>query len=71
MHDIRALKKAVELIGGQANMSRAIGVSQQRLSNWQRGINAMPPKYAVAIERAIDGKVTRHDLRPDLSAMFG
>lgn len=57
-----ALKEAIRLAGGEAAIARAIGVSPQAVNQW----DAAPPLRVLEIERAAQGKVTRHDLRPDL-----
>ena len=47
----------------QADFGRKLGVSQAAVSQWLRKV---PAERVLAIERATDGKVTRHELRPDL-----
>jgi DNA-binding transcriptional regulator YdaS (Cro superfamily) len=41
-------------------------MSQQFLFQIERGDRPVPPRYAIAIQRATDGAVTVHDLRPDI-----
>lgn len=66
-----ALKRAVEIAGTQDALAKMIGGSQTTISDWLnvpgRKIN---PQAALRIERALDGKVTAAELRPDLAAMF-
>lgn len=60
------IAKAIECRGSQEALAAATGVEQQtisRLLNRQRGITA---EMAVAIDRATNGVVAKHDLRPDL-----
>lgn len=62
---IDALKAAVGMFESQAAFARAIGRSQPTV--WEalkRG--TIPAEWCLAIERATDGKITRHQLRPDL-----
>ncbi len=51
-----------------AQLSKLIGVkSDVQVRQWQHGYAGRKPspEYALAIERATDGLVTRKDLRPD------
>lgn len=66
MRMIEPLKKAVELAGGQAHLARAIGVRQQHVWNWLNRDGKTPAEHVLAIERAVEGRVTRHELRPDV-----
>lgn len=63
-----ALQRAIDLVGGQSALARALGepVKQAHVWYWLKGAGRVPAEYCAAIERATEGKVTRHDLRPDL-----
>lgn len=62
---MNALAKAIELSGGVTKLGAAIGVGQNVVSNWKaRG--KVPAEKCVPIERATNGAVTRHELRPDV-----
>jgi pyruvate,orthophosphate dikinase len=61
MRDL-ALEKAITEAGGTAALARAINVTPQAISQWDR----VPAERALAVEQATGGKVTRHQLRPDL-----
>ncbi|MBN3848172.1 helix-turn-helix domain-containing protein [Paraburkholderia sp. Ac-20342] len=58
------IEKAILIAGSQASLAKAIGVTQQTISNWKEG-GAIRPEYCSRIERFTDGAVTRQDLRPD------
>lgn len=62
-----ALLRAVENVGSQTALAKAIGVPQSTLSHWllksRRGV---PAEWVSAIEAATG--VPRHELRPDLYA---
>ena len=61
---MQALERAVATIGGLSKLASRIGVRPQVIVNWRsRGI---PAARVLDIERATEGKVTRHELRPDL-----
>lgn len=49
----------------QAAFGDRVGVSQGRVSQWLAG-ETIPAEKAKAIEEATSGRVTRHELRPDL-----
>lgn len=60
-----AVARAVTIMGSQARLAQACGVSQAAVWKWLRG---QPPKgeHAVAIEMATGGEVSREAIRPDL-----
>lgn len=60
------LEKAIELAGGQSSLARLINVSQPRISNWLNRDKKVPAEYVYPIVNAVGGKVTAHDLRPDV-----
>jgi DNA-binding transcriptional regulator YdaS (Cro superfamily) len=57
---------AAELLGGQAALARAAGVSQPAAFKWLHDKSKPGPIAVLAIERATFGRVTRHALRPDI-----
>jgi DNA-binding transcriptional regulator YdaS (Cro superfamily) len=65
----QAMTVACGSVGGQVALARAIGRSEETVSEWANGKYLVDPELVVQIER-ITG-VSRHDLRPDLSRIFG
>lgn len=63
---IDALKKAVELAGGQSQLAKAIGVKQQHVWNWLHRDGKPAAEFVLPIESAVSGRVTRYELRPDV-----
>lgn len=67
-----ALLSAIALCGGQAALARALSaalgarVSQQRTWNAAHRDQTVPAEWCLAIEQATEGRVSRHQLRPDL-----
>lgn len=59
-----SVKKAVEVVGGQAELAALCGVSQQAVYRWT--VAGCPATRVLDVEKATAGKVTRHELRPDL-----
>ncbi|MCG8431502.1 MAG: helix-turn-helix domain-containing protein [Candidatus Omnitrophica bacterium] len=59
------IKRACNILGGQPSLARALGVSTQAVNKWVKR-NFVPPVRAIQIEKATNGQVTRHELRPDL-----
>jgi pyruvate,orthophosphate dikinase len=57
-----ALERAITQVGGVAALARAINVTPQAVSQWDR----VPAERALAVEKATDGEISRHALRPDL-----
>ena len=65
MKQLNALKRAIRLAGGQQALAYSIGSSQSTVSTWiKRG--RIGANYALKVDRALDGQVSAHDLRPDL-----
>ena len=62
---LRALERAVSLAGSQTALAKGIGVSQQRVWSWLNRSKKTGEGKSIPIEKFTDGKVTRHQLRPD------
>lgn len=65
---MRPIERAVQIVGGQSALARAIGgsVKQAHVWHWLNKGGAVPAEHCAAIESATNGKVTREDLRPDV-----
>lgn len=61
-----ALSRAIEILGSQTAVAKAVQRTPQAVSEISRRGERVPPEWCLPIERATDGKVSRHDLRPDL-----
>ncbi|MBL8807517.1 MAG: molecular chaperone TorD family protein [Rhodospirillales bacterium] len=61
-----ALSKAVELVGGQTQLARLLGVKQSHVWHWLNRAERLPAEFVLPIENATGGQVNRHMLRPDL-----
>lgn len=61
-----AVIRAVEALKTNAALALAVGVKPASVSHWKTGLRLVPPKYVRAIERATNGVVSRHELRPDV-----
>lgn len=61
-----AIRKACEVVGGQAAMSRKLCVSSPTVNQWVMGVRQIPAERCPAIEKATEGIVTCEDLRPDV-----
>lgn len=57
-----ALERAIDAAGGATKLADTIGVTRQAISQWDR----CPAERVIAVERAAEKRVTRHELRPDL-----
>ncbi len=53
---------AIDAAGTKAALGRKIGVSKQAVDHWE----IVPAEKLVAVERATETKVLRHQLRPDI-----
>ncbi|HEX9463527.1 MAG TPA: molecular chaperone TorD family protein [Alphaproteobacteria bacterium] len=61
-----ALTRAIEIVGGQTQLARLLGVKQANVWHWLKRAEHVPGEYVLAIENATGGQVSRRDLRPDL-----
>lgn len=59
------LHAACVITGGQAALSRQLGVTAAAVNQWLKGLRPVPARHCVAIEAATKGAVTRQDLRPN------
>lgn len=66
MNTSTALERAVESLGSQAALAKALNVKPQYVWNWLNRDGKVPAEQVIPIEAATEGKVTRHELRPDL-----
>ena len=66
------LDQAIDLVGGQSALARLLSddtgqrVSQARVWAWVHRVPKVPAEFAIPIERVTGGRITRHQLRPDL-----
>jgi DNA-binding transcriptional regulator YdaS (Cro superfamily) len=54
------LRRAIDAMGSQLELARALGLPKQSINNWRR----IPPHHVIRIEKLTG--VSRHDLRPDI-----
>jgi len=64
--NIKPLKKAIKIAGGQNALARALAIRQGTISWWLCRSKKVPAEYVLSIEKAVNGAVTRHELRPDI-----
>jgi len=62
-----ALDKAIEIAGSQEALGDMIGYSQDAVSIWKtKKGGKVPAEAAPKIDAALNGAVTKNDLRPDI-----
>jgi DNA-binding transcriptional regulator YdaS (Cro superfamily) len=66
----KALELAIELAGGQRALARLCGgkVTQVHVRNWlhRNKKKALPCEYVLRVEKALNGKISRYEFRPDI-----
>ena len=62
MTPLEALRKASQHIGGDTELAKRLGITVQAVGQWQR----VPAERVISVEKACEGIVKRHELRPDL-----
>lgn len=62
---MNALEIAIKASGTQQALAEALGLKQPAIANWiNRG--RVPANRCIDVEKAVQGKVTRYQLRPDI-----
>lgn len=60
------IRRAISLKGNQSKLADAAGCSQQAISFLLNEADGVTVEMALKIERATDGQISRHELRPDV-----
>lgn len=63
---IAALRRAKDALESEAALAAAVGVTQPSVNYMLRKGKRVPAEWCLKLEAATGGKVTAHDLRPDL-----
>ena len=66
MNKREAVKKAIELAGGQTALARLVGTRQSSVFNWLNRGQEMPADQVLTVAWALDFEITPHEMRPDL-----
>lgn len=60
-----AISRAARIVGGQSALARKLGCTPQAVSKMCAS-GKVPAERVIAVEEAVEGQVTRNELRPDL-----
>lgn len=60
-----ALSRAIEAVGSQQALADALKIKSPSISGWRQA-GRVPVERCAAVEEATGGRVTRHELRPDV-----
>lgn len=63
---MKALRRAKDLIGTELGLADVVGVTQPSVNYMLNRGKKVPSEWCLPLEAATGGKVTRHQLRPDL-----
>lgn len=61
-----ALEKAISIVGSQQGLAEILGISKGAVNQWQLPGRRVPAEHCQVIEEAVNGLVTREQLRPDI-----
>lgn len=67
--EIQAAREAVALLGGPVRAAELLGFGKKKyqvIQSWMR--NGVPTEHCAAVERAVAGRVTRREFKPDTYA---
>ena len=62
----KQIEKAAKICGSQVALAKAVGKTQRHVWNWIHRDKKIPAEYVIPIEKATNGQVSRHELRPDI-----
>ena len=57
-----AIEKAAKIAGSKRKLASLLGITAQAISKWKR----IPSARVIQIERLLERKIKRQELRPDL-----
>ena len=60
------VERAVAIVGSQVELASRLSVSVQAVNQVVNGARPLPARWAITIEEATNGAVTRYELRPDV-----
>lgn len=60
-----AISKAIRLAGSQTQLAKKLNVTPQAVQRWVSS-DEIPLSRVVQIEAALNGEITREELRPDV-----
>ncbi|WP_333474461.1 MULTISPECIES: transcriptional regulator [Enterobacteriaceae] len=63
------VKRAIDILGGQAALARACGVTQPAVFRWLNG-SRVKADHVMSIVKATGGEVKAYQIRPDLPDTF-
>jgi len=63
---LAALHRAKDILGSQQAVADAVGVKQPSVHGILTHGKKVPAEWCLPLEKATNGQITRHQLRPDL-----
>jgi DNA-binding transcriptional regulator YdaS (Cro superfamily) len=64
MSNLRDLRKRIGLKATE--LAKMVGTSKANISRWESGTRRLTAEIAVLIDEKTGGRISRHDLRPDI-----
>nr|DAO04373.1 MAG TPA: Putative antitoxin of bacterial toxin-antitoxin system, YdaS/YdaT [Bacteriophage sp.]DAO05716.1 MAG TPA: Putative antitoxin of bacterial toxin-antitoxin system, YdaS/YdaT [Bacteriophage sp.] len=61
-----ALGKAIEKLGSQVELAKALNVTRAQVWQWLNGVVQVSAERCIEIEKLTSGEVTCEELRPDV-----
>lgn len=62
---MNGIEKAIYIAGSQTKLAKLLGITPQAVQKWAGG-KQVPVTRSIEIERVLNGKITRCELRPDI-----
>jgi DNA-binding transcriptional regulator YdaS (Cro superfamily) len=60
-----ALEQAIAAAGNMSKLAERLGLTFQHIQQWRKA-GRVPAEWARKVEAAVESKVTRYELRPDV-----
>ena len=61
-----SLEAAIKIAGGQSALGRLINKDQRTIWAWLNKTGRVPAEEVLSLEKALEGKITRHEFRADI-----
>lgn len=69
MKELNAIERVIAILGGhyggQSELARKVNVTPQSVQRWVAA-GEVPVKRVIAVESAVEGRVTRYELCPEI-----
>jgi DNA-binding transcriptional regulator YdaS (Cro superfamily) len=62
---LQPLDEAIRLSGGMSGLANKLGLGYRHIQQWRKA-GQVPAQWVLKVEDAIEARVTRYEMRPDV-----